>query len=174
MFKRILVPIDGSETAKRGLSTAVRLAKEAGGRIRLVHVVEVGPLMLVPEAGVYTAGVFEAMSDSGRKLLARAEAEVAKKGCKVDTVLVENRVGQVADAIVEQAGTWRADVIALGTHGRRGVGRLMMGSDAEQVVRLATVPVLLINAGEAGQPSRGGPARGGRRQAARRAAPRPA
>jgi nucleotide-binding universal stress UspA family protein len=52
--------------------------------------------------------------------------------------------GRAADAIVEEAGKWKADVIVLGTHGRRGLRRALLGSDAEEVVRNASVPVLLV------------------------------
>ena len=63
---------------------------------------------------------------------------------KVDTVLLETLGHPVADLIIKQSKKWRADVIVLGTHGRRGLSRLLMGSDAEMVVREAQVPVLLV------------------------------
>ena len=67
----------------------------------------------------------------------------------MDVALKESFAGRVCDLVVEEAATWPADLIVIGTHGRRGVGRLFMGSDAEQVLRLATVPVLLVRNREA-------------------------
>lgn len=146
MFRRILVPVDGSDIARRGLQAAIRLAKEQGGRIRLIHVVEIAPMITV-EGGAYVADVLDAMAQAGKNVLAKAQAEAARSGLKAETVLIDNMPGHIADAIVRDAKKWRADLIVLGTHGRRGVTRLVMGSDAEQVVRLTAVPVLLIRAG---------------------------
>jgi nucleotide-binding universal stress UspA family protein len=146
MFRRILVPIDGSDIARRGLQAGIRLAQQGRGRIRLLHVVELGPMIATPEAGAYVSDMFEVMREEGKKLLAKAHAEAAKSGVQAEAVLVDNPY-RVADAITREAKKWRADLIVLGTHGRRGVKRLILGSDAEQVVRLAPVPVLLIRAG---------------------------
>ena len=67
----------------------------------------------------------------------------------VDTVLVERTAARISERIVEQAKAWGAELIVIGTHGRRGVGRMLLGSDAEQTVRIAPVPVLLVRAPEA-------------------------
>ena len=64
----------------------------------------------------------------------------------VDTVLKDSFAGRVSDLVIKEAGAWPADLIVLGTHGRRGLGRLFMGSDAEAIVRSAPVPVLLLRA----------------------------
>ena len=72
--------------------------------------------------------------------------EAKKQRVKVQPVLIEDIGMAVSDVIVSQAKKLKADVIVLGTHGRRGVSRLLMGSDAEGVVRAATVPVLLVRA----------------------------
>ena len=86
----------------------------------------------------------EALRKDGRKLLARAEKRAKKNNVKVETVLLETLGHRVADLIIKQAKKWRADVIVLGTDGRRGFSRLLIGSDAEMVVREAPVPVLLV------------------------------
>ena len=62
----------------------------------------------------------------------------------VDTALFDSLSKRLCDRVAEQVKEWGADVIVLGTHGRRGVGRMLLGSDAEQIVRTATVPVLLV------------------------------
>jgi nucleotide-binding universal stress UspA family protein len=80
----------------------------------------------------------------GKAILARAAAEAKKRGVTAKTVLAENLAGRVADVIVRQAKRRRADLLVLGTHGRRGLTRMVMGSDAELVVRYTPAPVLLV------------------------------
>jgi nucleotide-binding universal stress UspA family protein len=149
MFRRILVPIDGSSTSNRGLEEAIGLAKDQKARICLLHVIDelivpTGPdgMMYMPPS--YLDEYIRSLRSGGKKLLARAEAKVRKRGIAVETVLRETLGHPVADLIIKQAKRWRADVIVLGTHGRRGVSRLVMGSDAELVVRETPVPVLLV------------------------------
>ncbi len=144
MYKKILVPIDGSHTSMLGLDEAIRLASHCKARLRILHVVD--KLVFTPtvETARYLAGMEKAMRADGRRLLARAQALAGKQGLKADAVLRENVGRRAAEAIVEQAKSWRADVIVVGTHGRRGISRLVMGSDAEQVVRTAPVPVLIV------------------------------
>jgi len=147
MFRRILVPIDGSTTSNRGLEEAIGLASDQKAKICLLHVVDelaVGAdgMMYMPPS--YIDEFIRALRAGGKKLLTRAEAKVRKQGIEVEAVLLETVGRRVADLIIKQAKKWRADVIVLGTHGRRGLSRVVMGSDAELVVREAPVPVLLV------------------------------
>jgi nucleotide-binding universal stress UspA family protein len=149
MFQRILVPIDGSPTSNRGLETAIGLASDQRARICLLHVVDelvvtggVDGMVYVPSS--FSEDYIRALRQAGRRLLARAEAKVRQRGIEVEAVLLETVGHRVADQIVRQAKKWRADVIVLGTHGRRGLSRVVMGSDAEMVLREAPVPVLLV------------------------------
>jgi nucleotide-binding universal stress UspA family protein len=145
MYQKILVPVDGSATSDLGLNEATKLAKLTGARVRLLHVVDVLSLAIAGEGMVGTAGdVLAAVRESGRTILQRAEASVQSAALSVDTVLLDNSAGRVAEIVADEAASWGADLIVLGTHGRRGVGRLILGSDAEQVLRLAPVPVLLV------------------------------
>lgn len=144
MYKRILVPVDGSPTANRGLKEALRLAKAHRARLCLLHVVEEFFVAQAGEAIVYAEEMFDALKASGRKVLARGQAAAKRSGVRASTVLVESIAQPVADVIVRQARRFRADLIVLGTHGRRGVRRMVLGSDAEQVLRRAAVPVLLV------------------------------
>ena len=84
------------------------------------------------------------MRDAGKQLVADAEAMVREQGLKAESVILEIMGGRAADSIVAEANTWGADLIVLGTHGRRGARRLVMGSDAEEIVRTARIPVLLV------------------------------
>lgn len=144
MYKKILVPIDGSPTADRGLNEAIRLAKNQRAAMRLLHVVDGMILAPYAETAMYNKDLQQALEEQGRDVLKRAKAEVRKQGVRVNTVL-HTGLAPVAKIIVQQAKAWRADVIVLGTHGRRGFQRLVMGSDAESVVRSSPVPVLLVS-----------------------------
>ena len=145
MFKRILVPVDGSRTAERGLDTAIRMARTRGATLCLLHIVDESVIMQNIEAGAAAMeGLLESLRDAGRKIVARADARVRRAGLGSKTLLLENITRSVSDVIIEQARKLRADVIVMGTHGRRGIARVVMGSAAEGVVRTAPVPVLLV------------------------------
>jgi nucleotide-binding universal stress UspA family protein len=144
MYKRILVPIDGSKTAALGLREAIRLAKDQGAALRVIHVVDKMAIIGVTEAGMNPRPVLAKLARSGRAVLGEARRSAKKLGVQADTELFEPVTKRVADAVLREAKRWRADLIVMGTHGRRGMPRLVLGSDAEQVVRLAQVPVLLV------------------------------
>jgi nucleotide-binding universal stress UspA family protein len=144
MYKRILVPIDGSATSMRGLDEAVKLAKLSGASIHLVHALD--QFVFVGTGETYTVDVFGLQKEAGERVLGQGKERVAASGVPVTTYLSEPLPGRVCDVVCGQARESGADLIVLGTHGRRGIGRLLMGSDAEQVLRLAQVPVLLIRA----------------------------
>jgi nucleotide-binding universal stress UspA family protein len=146
-YKRILVPVDGSATAAKGMQAAVRLARAGRGRLILLHVVEEYAAFAAPEVGAHMGEVLDALRQGGKRTLARAAQGAAKAGAtKPQAVLAENFGGRVADTIVRQAKRLRADLIVMGTHGRRGLRRALLGSDAELVVRQSPVPVLLVPA----------------------------
>jgi nucleotide-binding universal stress UspA family protein len=145
-YKRILVPVDGSPTSAKGLKGAIKLARESRAKLRLIHVVEEYAAFSAPELGANVGPLLDALKAAGRKALARVERSARAAGVRPETALVEDFGGRVADAIVRQAKRWRADLIVMGTHGRRGVKRVLLGSDADLVVRYSPVPVLLIPA----------------------------
>ena len=144
MYRRILVAVDGSAAALRGLDEALKVAQGTGGQLMLVHVVN--ELVTTPEyvPSVYYEAIFQSLRDTGLKVLEQAVAAVARAGLSCEQRLVETVGGRVADEIVKQAAQWPADLIVMGTHGRRGLKRLALGSDAELVLRLSSVPVLLV------------------------------
>ena len=94
----------------------------------------------------YVDKVLDDMRAKGRRILAKAEAVARAEGVAAKALLVESRGGSIADAILAQARKLRVDTIVLGTHGRRGLRRALMGSDAEAVLRDSRVPVLLVRA----------------------------
>ncbi|HJS02687.1 MAG TPA: universal stress protein [Variovorax sp.] len=149
MYQRILVPIDGSATALRGLDEAIRLAKLTGARLRLVHVVDELKYVTGFETfATYSGDVVPLMARAGRQILQQGRERAQSAGIEAESVLFTSLAGRVSEIVVEQARTWKADLIVIGTHGRHGVARALLGSDAEQVLRMAPVPVLLVNAHE--------------------------
>lgn len=157
MYKRILVPVDGSAPSMSGLNEAVRLAKSSGARLRILHVVD--GIAFVDMHSTFLADI-DKFRESGKRLIRDVMARVEKQGVRAESVVVENFTGRAADTIIKEAKKWRAELIVMGTHGRRGFNRLVLGSDAEIVLRMATVPVLLVRL------SRGGGRRTKKRKAA--------
>jgi nucleotide-binding universal stress UspA family protein len=152
MYKRILIPVDGSSASLNGLNEAMRLAKAGGAALRVLHVVD--GIAFVGEHSSFTADA-DAFRRSGKKMMDEVMSRVRKQPIQADSLIVENLTGRAADTIVKEAKKWRADLIVMGTHGRRGFNRLVFGSDAELVVRTANVPVLLVR-GRVGSAKAGG------------------
>lgn len=146
MYKRILVPVDGSSASNLGLKEAIKLAKGLKAKLRLIHVCD--ELIVDPNfgAGMYGGDMQKVLQESGRRVLEKAKASATKLGVKPETVMIETLGGHTSDLLAKEAKKWRADLIVIGTHGRRGVRRLVMGSDAESLVRESPVPVLLVRA----------------------------
>ena len=144
MYQSILVPLDGSEPSLGGLRHAIDIAREAKATLHLVHVIDSFPLMFE----LSSQGNFESMNQSLRRwaegMLETGRRQAAEQGVKAEVVLRELTQGRVADVIIEVAKEASCDLIVLGTHGRRGLRRMMLGSDAEAVARTSTVPVLLV------------------------------
>lgn len=145
-YRRILAAVDGSPASAKGLREAIRLARGEGARLYLLHVVDEYPAFAALDgmmAGAPGADLVPALRERGKRVLAQAQCLAEKHGVKAKTVLREG-LGPAASPIVREARKIGADVIVLGTHGRRGLRRLVLGGDAEQVVRASRVPVLLV------------------------------
>lgn len=147
MYQRILVPIDGSETSHAGLLEAVRLAKMTGAQLRLLHAVDEMPFAMSAQGyAAMSADVLGLLREAGEKILQDGRALATDSGIAADTALFDVHAGRLCDLVADEARHWGADLIVMGTHGRRGVGRLLLGSDAEQILRTAPVSVLLVRA----------------------------
>lgn len=144
-YKRILAAVDGSPTSNKGLREALRVAKREGARLFVLNVVN-DYYALMPVDGPAAVDLLPMLREGGKRILARAAATARKAGVKPTLLMRETVGGPTADAIVREARKQRCDLIVLGTHGRRGVRRLVLGSDAEQVIRTSSVPVLLVRA----------------------------
>lgn len=146
MYKRILVPIDGSDTAQRGLKEAATLASEQKATLRLLHVAVDFPYMVEMANTIDFEQYREGLHRYGLDLLDKAKAAAGGPGREVETQLRELKSGRVASIIVQEAKDAGCDLIVIGTHGRRGFRRALLGSDAEGVLRESPVPVLLVRA----------------------------
>jgi nucleotide-binding universal stress UspA family protein len=146
MYKRIAVAVDGSDTSAAALNEGIKLAKLMDATVLLLYVCEELPVVWNIEG--MTSFPMEDMSkalvESGRKLLGKDEMTVAQAGIKVETKLVEDYQARIGAVISKEAGQWRADLLVVGTHGRKGLDHLLMGSVAEGVIRTAAMPVLLV------------------------------
>lgn len=151
MYRRILVPVDGSATSKLGLAEALKLAQSDGARLRVVNVVDesmaVPATDLIPITGM--PELIDALKESGTNALKAAATAAARKHVKAECIQRESFGRPVSDVILAEARKWRADLLVMGTHGRRGINRLLLGSDAERVLREAPAPVLLVRGGKA-------------------------
>ena len=149
MYQRILVPIDGSATADKGLEQAIALARVTGANIRLLHVVDELAFPLGYETGAtYLHTVLPRLREASERILTAGRQRATAGGVSADTRSVGCFGKRTSDVIIGQAREWSADLIVIGTHGRRGMHRLFLGSDAEQVIRMAVVPVLAVHADE--------------------------
>jgi nucleotide-binding universal stress UspA family protein len=145
MYQRILVALDGSHSSQRALKEAVSLARLTKGTVYPVYVVDKTPLSY---AGYYDPiTLLEALRREGRSVLVAAEQACATAGvqCSAERVESNSVSDDIASAVLRHAKQLHADLLVLGTHGRRGVRRLVMGSVAEQVLRFAHCPVLLVH-----------------------------
>ena len=144
MYSRILVPIDDSAPAQRGLYEAVALARVLGSQLHFLHVVDLRALISC-SAGYAPApqliGDWKAM---GELLVAKAVEQARLQGVAADSAVMCDPALRVCDAILEKATRSKAELIVMGTHGRRGLSRVALGSDAELVLRESPVPVLLV------------------------------
>jgi nucleotide-binding universal stress UspA family protein len=148
MFKRILVPIDGSASSDKALALALQVARDGGGTVRLLH--DLDELMFLTGSGTEGVNMMQIARDQGNTVLGRAAEAAKAAGVTVETQLVEEPGRRLGEVVAEQATKWGADLIVVGTYGRRGISRMVLGSGAEQVVRLAPVPVLTVRGGDEG------------------------
>jgi nucleotide-binding universal stress UspA family protein len=151
MYKRLLIADDGSEPGAVALNEAVKLAKAGGGELKIVFVVY--HPRTFGYAMINLAAAEEALRAEGRGILDRAAALAHVAGVAASTEVVNASDRSIVATLLAQAAAWNADLIVMGTHGRRGVGRTVLGSVAENLLRATTLPVLMVrNHGEAEAP----------------------
>jgi len=147
MVKRIFVAIDSSSTAQKALDEAIRLASALGAALCIANAVDEAPLdQHGMGLGTYIDidQVKAEMRESSSAILDQALAKASAAGCQAERMLIVSTQRRVAEMIVDAANQWRADLIVVGAHGRRGFERMLVGSVAENLVRIATISLLLV------------------------------
>ena len=144
MFRRILVPVDGSDAGSQGLAEALRLAAPWGATLQLLHVTCADPLAFELSHPAEVDGHRRSLRTRADHLLDDARQRAAQHGVAVEADMRELRRGTPASAIVEAAASSGCDLIVMGTHGRIGVARALAATNAEEVVRKSPVPVLVV------------------------------
>ena len=143
MFKRILVPVDASRASSAVLRVAIALARQHKGRVRRVYLAKHIPAARRKADGLSGQELYEAMKEHGNRFLEKQAALCRSRAVRTETSLYVALAGRPAKSVLVDARKWHADLIVMGTEGRRGLRRAVLGSDAEEVLRRAPVPVLL-------------------------------
>ncbi len=145
MFKHILVPTDGSRLSNRAVVAAAKLARASGGKLTLFHVIAEYKTPYYPDGYVYDFGTkSEYVKETGEgaaKLIGKARALVDKK---VRVIALHGYSDSPASAILAAARRQKADVIVMASHCRRGIEKLLLGSETQKVVTLSKLPVLVV------------------------------
>jgi len=148
MYHRLLVPLDGSATAERGVGEAIGLAAEQKATLCLLHVVDDFPMLMQMTSALDFEETMKDVRQYCESLLAKAKSTAAEAGVQADTLLRRVTHQRAGEVIVDEARRTGCDLIVMGTHGRRGFSLLTMGSEAQLVVRTSPVPVLLVRLAE--------------------------
>lgn len=146
MYQKILIPTDGSRSARRAADHGIALASRFGSRVTFLHVLE-NPLVsgyAAPEALPYSGQLYEDLKAAAEDVLDDAKRRAAEAGVEAEVLLVENR--RPADAIHDAEADH--DLVVMGTHGRRGMDRFMFGSVAEGALRRSERPFLVVRGGD--------------------------
>ncbi len=147
VYKRIMVAIDDSSTANKALKEAAQLATSVGAALCIVHAEDESLLehSAISSGTLINVGKVEAdIREGGMQLLNGAVAHVAQHGITAEKRLIESSSKRVPEMITECARDWEADLVIVGTHGRRGMERLLVGSVAEKLVRVANTSLMLV------------------------------
>jgi nucleotide-binding universal stress UspA family protein len=141
--KTILVPLDFGAASRRALDYAVAIAKRLDARVHVIHAFEI-PVVGFPDGvATVTAELASRIVDAAQKALKDAVAPFEHSGVVVTSALHQ---GDPREVIAETIKAQNVDLVVMGTHGRKGVVRALMGSVAERIVRTCPVPLLTVHA----------------------------
>lgn len=148
MHQHILIPTDGSETAQKGVDYGLNLAKDLGAKVTILTASDPYPLpgIAIGSGWIPSEQEIEEFhrtgEESARAILDRANTQAQALG--VETALVHVAEARPAEAILQTAAQRGAQLIVIGSHGRRGINRLLLGSQAAEVLAYSTIPVLIV------------------------------
>lgn len=145
MYERILLAVDGGASSDLAISQAVLVAKAMNAEVKAIFVVDDSELFF-EGSYINPDDILRDLFSVGQQTLSRVAARLQDAGVRCTTAVIERPVspGQISSTIVSQADMWPADLIVMGTHGRRGVRRIIMGSVSEGVIAKTNRPVLLV------------------------------
>lgn len=148
-YQRIMAAVDGSETSDLALTEALRLTKALQAELCIIYVVDEFPIYNLG-IGTDFDRIREIIRHDGLFVLDKAKETALKEGVRAKTSLIEiiDTHKKTAEKIVEAANEWKADLLVIGTHGRTGFNRILLGSVAEETLRISPIPILLIRAKE--------------------------
>ncbi|CAN0462814.1 unnamed protein product [Phaeothamnion confervicola] len=143
MYRHILIATDGSEVGQKAITQGLAVAKSFGAKVTVIKVTEMwSALDVAGRDALSRIETYEkAAGDAAKEILAKAAAEAKAAGVPCETLHVPDRVP--ADGIVATADARACDLIVMGSHGRRGIGKLLLGSQAQNVLAHTKKPVLI-------------------------------
>lgn len=143
MYQHVLLPTDGSDIASKAVAAAVDLAKRYGARLSVISVIDPLPFITFPEGGGEALAYYlEASEEAAKQGLALAGKIASEAGVTFETHVL--REHGPAQSIIEYANKQGCDLIVVGSHGRRGLDAVLLGSVAHKVLTLSKVPVLVV------------------------------
>ncbi|WP_250454350.1 universal stress protein [Caballeronia sp. ATUFL_M2_KS44] len=150
MYQRILAPIDGSITSTHAFEEALKIARDNGAMLQPLFIVDLQPVTYTAAATFYP-DMRDALLEEGRRLTKQAAERMAREGVKGEPRIAEVKLtgDDIGERILHCAEDFGADLVVMGTHGRRGFQRVLLGSVAERFIRLARCPVMLVPGREA-------------------------
>ncbi len=149
MYNHIIVAVDNSDTSRLALNEAILLAKDQHTKLALVHIVD---LSFAGEGGMWIGleEYLQSVREAANLLINKLEKIVKDAGIKIETYLVEmtGSNGRIAEEIVAAVRRLHGDLLIIGTHGRSGFRRFLLGSIADEVIHIANTPILLVRGQE--------------------------
>ncbi|KTD62621.1 universal stress protein [Legionella santicrucis] len=141
MYKQIMVAVDGSKASSLALKEAIQLAKNQNSKLCVIHIVDT-----LYEGDVDREAFVELIRKQGQEVLNSIKKKLSRVKIEFEMKLTEltPSKSQIAEKLVDEASAWSADLIIIGTHGRRGIQHILTGSVAEEVIRISKIPVLLV------------------------------
>lgn len=144
-YKRILVAVDGSETSDLALQEAIDLTRDQKCNLRIIHILDEA-IVKYAETYIDYKTLWALYKKEGQDLIERINKQLTHENIdfSADLVVLKVNKGRLAEKIAAEAKKWHADLLVIGTHGRQGISHFFLGSVAERVLRLTSMPVLLI------------------------------
>jgi nucleotide-binding universal stress UspA family protein len=146
MFKRVLIPTDGSRLARKAIKQGVRLAKRLGARVTGYYALETMPPYVYTDGYILSTAALKSFEERARELGRKylAQVEKAAKSARVPCDTLVTKPATPAQGIVDAARRKRCDVIFMASHGRGEVAALVLGSVTQKVLARSRIPVLVF------------------------------